>query len=308
MQNATQCSWPPDAQEHLLGFLDYLQAECGLSLNTRKAYRRDLSHFLDYAAGGGLAALGELTAAIIQDFLRHSKDDGLAVSSIGRSLAAVRMFCRYLVIQNVLKADVSSVVDTPKKWRYLPTVMDDPTTRTLLSAPDDDADRFSVRDRAMLAMLYATGVRAAELAGMKLTDLNVHLGVVRVLGKGSKERIVPVAGEALTAVREYVERLRPVLTADPKQPHLFLSRSGQKLPREDVYRIVTKYVRRQGMRGNVTPHTLRHCFATQLLSRGADLRSVQEMLGHADIATTQIYTHVDANRLKSIHKRFHPRG
>jgi len=301
------CCGPRDADLHLRGFLDYLQAECGLALNTRKAYRRDLARFFACLACGGADDLKDLAARDIEHFLIQSKADGLAVSSIVRALAAVRMFCRYLVLVRVLERDVSDTIDTPKKWRHLPSVLDDPGVRQLIAAPDDGLDGLALRDRAMLLLLYATGMRAGELSGLKINDLNYNLGVVRVFGKGSKERIVPVANEAIQAVRDYISRLRPTLSNDPRQQALFVSKSGQVLPREDVFRIVRKYVARAALRGNVTPHTLRHCFATQLLSHGADLRSVQEMLGHADIATTQIYTHVDAARLKSIHKQFHPR-
>ena len=291
----------------LADFLDYLQAECGLALNSRKAYQRDLRRFLGFLGLRGLGDLKDLTVGHIEGFLKHCKDDGLAVSSIGRGLAAVRMFCRYLVLQRVLASDVSDVVDTPKKWKYLPTVLDDSSVRLLLSGPQDDQDAFAIRDRALLTMLYATGMRASEIAGLKITDINFNVGVARVFGKGSKERIVPVAPVALEATQEYVNRLRPEVDPSGQEDRLFLSRTGRPIPREDVFRIVRKYVQRMGLRGNVSPHTLRHCFATHLLSHGADLRSVQEMLGHADIATTQIYTHVDASRLKGIHKRFHPR-
>jgi integrase/recombinase XerD len=218
------------------------------------------------------------------------------------------MFCRFLVLQNILARDVSDVIDSPKKWNRLPTVLDDEHAEQLLAGPDDEQDPYASRDRALLTLLYATGVRASELAGLELPDVNASLGVIRVLGKGSKERIVPIAEQALEAVRTYVATDRPAVLRDAGEKRVFLSRTGKPLNREDVYRIVRKYVRRTALRGNVTPHTLRHAFATQLLAHGADLRSVQEMLGHADIATTQIYTHVDAARLKAIHKRFHPRG
>jgi integrase/recombinase XerD len=218
------------------------------------------------------------------------------------------MFCRYLVLQGVLVHDPSGSIDSPKMWHRLPTVLDDQAVRLLLEAPDPGQDSHALRDRALLILLYATGMRASELGNLKTTDVNFNLGIVRVLGKGAKERIVPVADEALAGLREYIQQYRPVLQRDAETKTLFLSRTGRGLSREDIYRIVRKYVRRAALRGNVTPHTLRHCFATQLLANGADLRSVQEMLGHADIATTQVYTHVDAARLKAIHKKFHPRG
>ena len=298
----------PEAASHLVGFLDYLQAECGLSSNTRKAYRRDLRQFLAYLAKSRIEKLSSLKPRHIEGFLRASKQRGLAASSVARALAAVRTFCRYLVIERVLLHDAAASIDSPKQWHRLPPLMDDESVRRLLASPDPAQDTHAMRDSAMLTLLYASGIRASELVGLKLNDANFNLGVLRVLGKGSKERIVPVASEAMEAIRLYIEQYRPVLQASASVQTLFLSRTGRPLMREDVFRIVRKYVRRAAIRGNVTPHTLRHCFATHLLSHGADLRSVQEMLGHADIATTQIYTHVDAARLKAIHKKYHPRA
>ncbi|MBC8373030.1 MAG: tyrosine recombinase XerD [Phycisphaerae bacterium] len=300
----------PASRASLDAFLDYLQVECGLSVNTRKAYKRDLTRFLGYFA----APLEKLTTRRIEGFMKYCRDAGLAVSSSARALAAVRTFCKYLVIQGVLKLDVSAGLEAPKKWNRLPTILDSRGVDELLAAPSEETDQFALRDRAILTLLYATGMRAAEIIGLKLCDVNFNLGVVRVLGKGNKERIVPAASRALDLARSYIETARGEQVAGESESELkptatvFLSHTGKPLGREDIFRIVRKYVRRVGLKGNVSPHTLRHCFATQLLSRGADLRSVQEMLGHADISTTQIYTHVDSSRLKALHKKFHPRG
>ena len=307
--SASGSSLPPETAGHLAGFLDYLQAECGLANNTRLAYHRDLRGFFAFLAESAPGwKLPDLTTRHVEAFLRKQRKRNLAVASIARSLVAVRMFCRYLVLQQILRHDVSDSLDTPKKWHRLPTVLDDQAVRRLTAAPDPAQDSHALRDRAMLSLLYATGMRASELAGLKLSDINFNLGILRVLGKGSKERIVPAAEEALAAVRDYLQHCRPALLrgGDPKE--LLLSRTGRPLAREDVFRIVRKYVQRADLRGHVSPHTLRHCFATQLLSNGADLRSVQEMLGHVDVATTQIYTHVDASRLKALHQKFHPRA
>ena len=304
---ASGSSRSPDPSGALRGFLDYLQAECGLAANTRLAYGRDLRRFLDFLSRRD-RGLERLTVRDIEEFLRHDKDSGLCVSSVARGLAAVRMFCRYLVLQSLLPRDVSASLEAPKKWNRLPTVLDDSAARALIGAPQADTDTHAPRDRAILMLLYATGMRAAEAAGLAVGDVNARLGIVRVMGKGGRERIVPVAAEALAAVQEYVTRHRRALAADRDGGRLFLSRSGRTLAREDIFRIVRKYVRRSALRGRVSPHTLRHCFATQLLSHGADLRAVQEMLGHADIASTQVYTHVDSARLKAVHRRFHPRG
>ncbi len=300
------CSLPRESQRQLRAFLDYLQAECGLSRNTRLAYQRDLRRFL-----AGLTAasndLAKLTTSDVEYFLRRCNSDGLSASSTGRALAAVRMFCRYLVLTRALAKDVSAVVVPPKKWRRLPAILGDEHVERILSAPNQQQDRHATRDRAIMTLLYATGMRASELASLGPDDINFNIGIVRVLGKGGKERIVPVAQAAMDAVRQYIHAARGAVTTQ-KNSRLFLSRTGRPLAREDIYRTVRKYVRRVAIRGKVSPHTFRHAFATHLLAHGADLRSVQEMLGHADISTTQIYTHVDADRLKSIHKQFHPRG
>ena len=296
---------PTFAASLLEGFLDYLQAECGLAVNTRLAYRRDLRKFFTFLAEIDSTDPTSVTTADIEGFLRYLRGLDLAVSSAARALAAVKMFFRYLVLIGQAPRDVTSAIDSPKKWHRLPTVLDDQTVRKLLDSPDPDQDAHALRDRAILRLLYATGIRASELTGLQISDINFHLGIVRVLGKGEKERIVPVADEAIQAVQCYIQQVHTDPLAGKK---LFLSRRGKAMRREDIFRLVRKYVRRAAISGNVSPHTLRHCFATQLLANGAGLRSVQEMLGHADIATTQVYTHVDTDRLKSIHKKFHPRG
>ena len=313
-------SLPIESRRHLRAFLDYLQVECGLAQNTRLAYRRDLCRFIS-GLGETAGDLARLTTTDVERFLRRCHDGGLSASSTGRALAAVRTFCRYLVVNRALARDVSAVVVPPKKWRRLPAVLGDEHVRRILSAPSDEQDAHALRDRAILTLLYATGMRASELAGLGVRDVNFNLGIVRVMGKGGKERIVPAAQAALDAVRQYIQTDRAAATAGraagaTDRPaaaadatgRLLLSRTGKPLAREDVYRTVRKYVRRAAVRGKVTPHTLRHAFATHLLAHGANLRSVQEMLGHADISTTQIYTHVDAERLKSVHRQFHPRG
>ncbi|MBS3820785.1 MAG: site-specific tyrosine recombinase XerD [Planctomycetes bacterium] len=288
-------------------FLDYLRIECGLAENTCLAYRRDLSLFTAYLDENDLD-LPALSPADVEGFVHDLRSGDLAVASVARALAAVRMFCRYLVLERVLRLDPSASIDSPKKWNRLPVVLSDEAVAKLLDAPDTAQDVHAPRDRAMLMMLYATGMRAGELVGLRLSDINANLGVLRVLGKGSKERIIPIARQALVSALDYIENYRPLLITTDEPDHVFLSRTGRPLIREDIYRIVRKYIHRACIKGKVSPHTLRHSFATQLLARGADLRSVQEMLGHSDISTTQIYTHVDAARLKAVHKQFHPRG
>jgi integrase/recombinase XerD len=325
-------SWPAELARTVEEFLNYLQAECGLAVNTRKAYGRDLRDLAEYLSSAGCKSLDELAPPHLEGFLRHQQSCGKAESSICRSLAAVRMYCRFCVLQRHLKIDPSSAIEAPKKWAHLPATLDHDEVTALLNTPNAEEDAHYLRDRCLLAMLYATGMRASEAAGLKLNDVNADLGVIRVLGKGNKERIVPVAASALELVKEYLGatitapsrdadedatiEATPGRGSQPAAPHrrpgdcqnVFLSRTGKPLAREDIFRLVKKYVRRAGVRGQVSPHTLRHCFATQLLCGGADLRSVQEMLGHADVATTQIYTHVDSSRLRALHKQFHPRA
>ena len=287
-------------------FLTYLHAECGLAENTRDAYRRDLMGFGAHLADAGCRSLRRISPRLIEQFVRAENAAGKSVASIARALAAVRMFCRFCVSERLLETDPSSAIEPPKKWSRLPTVLRHEAATALLEAPTPEDDALWLRDSAILATLYATGMRASELAGLKAGDINADLGVIRVLGKGRKERIVPIAEAALDLIATYVREMRPADAGDDER--LFLSRTGRGLSRQDVFRIVRKYVRRAAVAGRVSPHTLRHCFATQLLAGGADLRSVQEMLGHADIATTQVYTHVDASRLKAVHKKYHPRG
>ena len=306
-QPAPSQAAPPGGLALLTAFGDYLQAECGLATNTRQAYDRDLRRFLAYLHEARVTDLAALSPRHVEGSVRAARREGLSVASVARQLAATRTFCRFLVLQNVLARDVSASIEAPKTWNRLPVVLNDEATSALLQAPQEGQDRLAARDRALLVLLYATGMRASELTGLHRGDVNFHVGVIRVRGKGGKERIVPAAARALEAVRSYLAQRGGDAEADPAAP-LFVSRTGQALDRQAIFRLVRKYVRRAALKGRVSPHTLRHAFATHLLAHGADLRSVQEMLGHADIATTQRYTHVDAARLKAIHKRFHPRG
>jgi len=306
-RSARRSALPARMLPAVAGFLDYLRAECGLAANTALAYRRDLMQFGAHLAETGCRRLGDVGPPMIEGFLGASAAAGRGPSSIARSLAAIRTFCRFCVMEGHLSRDPSGAIEPPKRWSRLPTTVGAEAVELLLDAPREDTDRHGQRDRAMLAMLYATGMRAAELAGLRPRDVNFDLGVIRVRGKGGAERIVPVAEVAADRLRRYLAGDRRQAGAGAEDP-LFLSRTGRPLRREDVFRLVRKYVRRAALRGRISPHTLRHCFATQMLAGGADLRSVQEMLGHADITTTQIYTHVDVSRLKAVHKRFHPRG
>ncbi len=286
-------------------FMDYLVSECGLAKNTIEAYSRDLREFLLQLDEVRITSPGQVTTNVVRGFLMRLSERGLALSSIARHLVSVKMFFRFLFIVEVLKEDVSSLLETPKKWRTLPHTLRPGQVEALLAAPEP-GDPFYARDRAILEMLYATGMRVSELAGLRMQDVNLSVGYVRVFGKGGKERIIPIGSHAIDAVGEYTRGLRAVLTESGPIEALFVSRTGNPMDRTNIWRLVSRFAGQAGLPGEVGPHTLRHCFATHLLEGGADLRIVQELLGHADVATTQIYTHVDTSRLKSIHQKFHP--
>jgi integrase/recombinase XerD len=288
-------------------FLDYITTECGLSPNTTLAYRRDLVKFGRFLGDELLLLPDRVTASRIIDFLMSEKQNGMAVSSISRNLVAIKMFFRFLVLEQRLATDVTATLESPRLWHVLPIFLDRVQVEQLLAAPNERG-RLGLRDRAILAVMYATGTRASEVVNLKVTDVNFEYQYLRCFGKGSKERLVPLAPRDLAVVRHYLDQERPRLVRGRLTQYVFLTKSGNCLTRESVWRIVKKYAAQAGLAERVSPHTLRHSFATHLLSGGADLRSVQEMLGHVNIATTQIYTHVDKDRLKAVHKQFHPRA
>ncbi len=287
-------------------FLNFLTVEGGLSANTILAYGRDLKSFLEYCQVKRIKRLEQITPLLIQNYLLQLSRRESAENSIKRGLVAVKMFLRFAKGSGLIKEDVAAVMESPKVWFRLPVVCNKKQVVELLNAPLPK-EPFYLRDKAMLELLYATGVRASELAGLKCSDLNLDIGYLRCLGKGNRERVVPVGKAAISAVKEYLEKQRPSLRQQHSGEYLLLTRTGRKLGRIEIWRLVKKYACRAGMPKNLTVHTLRHCFATHLLAGGADLRSVQEMLGHVDIATTQIYTHVDHERLRAVHRKYHPR-
>ncbi len=287
-------------------FLGYLKVECGLSENTLEAYGRDLSGLMSFLALRGLSLVSELTPLSVQDFLRNLHDRGKSIATITRHLASVRVFLRFCHTEGWLAQDIASMLEAPAQWQRLPETLHVQHIEALLTEPDPE-DSLYHRDRAILELLYATGLRVSELCGLRISDVNLEVGYLRCLGKGRKERVVPLGRKATDALREYLLVLRPNLSTPQTPNALFLSRTGRQLGRENCWRLVAKYATRAGLASFVSPHTFRHSFATHMLEGGADLRVVQELLGHADVATTQIYTHVDRRRLKSIHSRFHPR-
>jgi integrase/recombinase XerD len=288
-------------------FLDYLRIECGLAVNSLLAYEGDLRDLLCFLRAASIDDIQQVELPHIQAWFKALSDRSFAISSIARKLAAVRMFWKYLYANNRVADDLVSLLESPKLWHRLPRIVDTSQVGALLDSPGED-DAFEQRDRAILEMFYACGLRVSELASLKRGDVNLQVGFVRCIGKGRKERIVPVGGPAAQALQEYLSALRPRLVKDPAQDRIFLSRTGKPLDRHNIYRLVQRYARRAGITIKMTPHSLRHCFASHLLAGGADLRIVQELLGHASVTTTQIYTHVDRDRLKRLHERFHPMG
>jgi integrase/recombinase XerD len=288
-------------------FIDYLQSECGLAENTIEAYSRDISEFLETL--GELAPLQpiHLTITEVQKHLARLDARGLGLASIARKAIAVKVFIRYLYRMGCLTNDVSELMESSQKWHRLPVTLHPAEVQRLLSSPNPQSP-FYHRDRAILEFLYATGLRVSEVVNLNLNDVNLDIGFVRCMGKGRRERIVPVGRPAIEAIRAYLLDLRPTLIVGRHDEYaLFVTRTGRRMDRTAVWRLVSLYARQADIRGHVGPHTLRHCFATHLLRGGADLRVVQELLGHADVSTTQIYTHVDSSHLKDVHRRFHPR-
>lgn len=287
-------------------FLNYLRVEAGLSGNTSLAYGRDIVGFLEFCQGQGVRNIKNIDPLLISAYQIFLSKSGAAESSQKRSLVAIHMLLRFARLMGMIEDDFTNVLETPKLWQRIPTVCSKDQVKKLLETPNED-EPFYYRDKTILELLYATGMRASEIASLKIRDINLDVGYVRCTGKGNKERIVPVSKIGVSSVRDYLVGLRPKLEKPFSQDILFLSRTGRPMGRIEIWRMVKKYAMRAGMPKSVTAHTLRHCFATHMLSGGADLRSIQEMLGHVDISTTQIYTHVDNERLKSIHKKFHPR-
>lgn len=288
-------------------FLNTLTVERGVSDNTLSAYARDLQRYLAFLERRKISSPAKVDLSHIQAFLVSLRDSGLSPRSAARTISALRTFHRFLAGQGYVQSDPTALLRTPRVPRSLPNVLSGDEVEQLLQAPDVSSPR-GLRDKAMLELLYATGLRVSELLSLPLTALDPTVGFVRCMGKGAKERVVPVGSSALGWLKEYLTRGRPPLTAGKDTAFLFLGRSGRRLTRQAFWKSVRSYAGRAGISKRITPHTLRHSFATHLLEHGADLRSVQLMLGHADISTTQIYTHVGRARLREIHERFHPRS
>lgn len=294
------------SQRWVTACLDYLRTECHLAANTIAAYQRDLIRFREWLGG---RAIAKLSVRELSDYMGWLQTKQLAPASVARNMVALKLLYRYLQLEGIVQDNPAELLGTPKKWQRVPEVLSPLVVEQLLRAPQP-YDAWHRRDRALLELLYATGCRASEVSHLTLADL--HLGERYCLahGKGNKDRLTPLGDAAIAALTDYLATERPRLAkvAGTPPPWVLLSRGGKRLRREAIWQLVKRYVLRAGIHPDVSPHTLRHSFATHLLAGGADLRQVQELLGHATIATTQIYTHVDQTRLKRVHQQFHPRA
>ncbi len=287
--------------------MHYLKVERGLSENTIASYGIDLKLFLEYLRENEIPSFKQVNKEVIVNYMQSEKNNNKANSSILRSVSSLRKFFQYLAQEKIIEKDPMLLIDTPKKKQHLPQVLTKEEVEKLLHSPNT-GQVLGLRDRAMLELMYATGLRISEIINLKLEDLHLTIGTLQTLGKGHKERIVPVGDEAIKWINRYLEEARPKLLKQKRSNYLFLNFHGNNLTRQGVWKNLKAEVRKAGIQKNITPHTLRHSFATHILENGADLRIVQELLGHADISTTQIYTHLSNKQLADIYNRAHPRA
>lgn len=297
---------PGSLNPHIAAFLHYARAEKGLSTNTMLAYRRDMVKFAEFLESRSVSLL-EATRSEIVDFLSSLYAQGLDSRSVARQLVTLRNFYRFCLSEGLVTEDPAANIESPKIYRTLPHFLSVDDVDKLLAQPDVTTP-IGLRDKAMIELMYSTGLRVSELCGLRVSDVETSSGVLRCIGKGNKERIVPVGRRALEAIAVYIQDSRPRLLRDRVSPYLFLGKMGRKIDRIQFWMLLKKYGTEANLRESLNPHMLRHSFATHLLDRGADLRSIQLMLGHADISTTQIYTHVVEERLKQVYKAHHPRA
>ncbi|MEQ9618636.1 MAG: site-specific tyrosine recombinase XerD [Deltaproteobacteria bacterium] len=288
-------------------FLTYLVVEKGLSENTLESYGRDVRKFADFVKKNDIESVEAIKYNNILDFLSYSKEQGFSATTIVRSIVSIKQFFKYLRMEKILTEDPTAHIRTPRMKKSIPGVISLNEVERILAAPDESLPE-GLRDAAMLEVLYATGIRVSELIGLKLNDVNFEHGFVVVYGKGSKERIVPMGDKARNKLLDYLRDSRPALLKSREAKALFVTRRGKGMTRQGFWKIIKHRALTAGISKKISPHTLRHSFATHLLERGADLRTIQVMLGHSDISTTQIYTHVESERLKEIHKKYHPRS
>lgn len=288
-------------------YLNFMAVEKGASRNTLEGYSRDLNRYVAFIDGLNIRDIRQIGAEELISYLSRLKSEGLAANSMNRALAALRGFYKYLLREKKLESTPVAHIELARVWTHLPDVLSREEMSLLLTQPGS-ATPAAVRDAAMLELIYATGIRVSELTGLTLNSINWQVGYLIAMGKGEKERIVPVGRTAYDQVKRYIEVARPLMLKSRECDILFLNRLGKGMTRQGFWKIVKKYAAKAKLVKKVHPHTFRHSFATHLLEGGADLRSVQIMLGHADISTTQIYTHVTRERLKEVHRKYHPRG
>ncbi len=294
-------------ENYVQQFISYLASERGLAQNTLESYGRDLRYFQQYLESNQLTFATGSTNEIIRTYLDELKKQGKAVSTISRNLAALKSFYQYLLKEQYLDVDPASKIESPKLEKKLPQVLSVQQVELLLKQPNINLPA-GLRDKAMLELLYATGIRVSELITINVNDVNLELGYIKCFGRGAKERVVPLGSIASKCVAQYLRKGRTTLVRSKQEEAMFVNHHGRRLTRQGFWKIIKKYASEAHIEQKITPHTLRHSFATHLLENGADLRSVQEMLGHADISTTQIYTHVTKNRLKEVYDKAHPRA
>lgn len=287
-------------------FVNYLIVERRLAANTIESYQRDIAGFLNCVSSRGIQDISLVKTDTIRFYLKYLMERKLSSTSMARHLASIRVFYRFLVNEKKLEEDPTTYLESPKLWSRIPSVLTLKEVNLLLNQPDSKTP-LGLRDKAMLEILYATGLRVSELVSLKTNDINLQAGFLISMGKGFKERIVPIGESARLKTEEYLTEIRPKLLKGRHSPEFFLSRFGKKMTRQAFWKIIKKYVLSAEIKTNVSPHSLRHSFATHLLAGGADLRAVQQMLGHSDISTTQIYTHVMKDRLREVYDKFHPR-
>lgn len=289
-------------------YLHFLKVERGLSKNTIQSYRRDLSQYLDFLKNSQISAWDQVDRYVVLNFLQCLKEEGKSSATIIRMVSALRKFHQFLRQERITENDPMQHVDTPKKGQKLPKILSVEEVETLIETPDTTTI-LGIRDRAILEVMYATGLRVSELISLKLSDLHLSLGLIQTIGKGDKERIIPLGDLAITWIEKYLNESRSSLSYHKEpQPFLFLNHHGRGLTRQGIWKNLRQIVKDAGIEKEVTPHTLRHSFATHLLENGADLRVVQELLGHADISTTQIYTHITKQRMADVYKEYFPRA
>ena len=291
--------------KYVLEYTAFLKVEKRQSVNTIEAYSHDVTRFAEYLLNMGLDEVKTSDVRSFLVFLR--KEKGLAPSSVARCLSSIKSFYEYMLVENLILENPTETISSPRPWRKIPNVMSIEEVDALINAPDI-LTLAGIRDLAMLELIYATGLRVSELVSMKISAIDLDVGYLRSLGKGSKERIVPIGDIAKNAIEAYVAKARPLFQKKGRSDSLFLTRHGNSMTRQSFWKIIKKYSIKANIEADVTPHALRHAFATHLLERGADLRSVQMMLGHSNISSTQIYTHVLRERMQDVHERFHPRA